>query len=59
MALAILTPGCIDIPTESKALVTLFIVLLSFLIVLNAFLIVLLLFYFLPFTKPGRKRRKK
>ena len=59
LTLAVLLPGCIDIPVESKALIAFFVVVLSLLIVLNAFLIVLLLFYFLPFTKPKRKRKRR
>lgn len=58
MALAVLLPGCIDIPNESKALLQAFVIMLAALIVLNLFLIMLLLFYFLPFTKPTRKRKK-
>ena len=59
LALAILLPGCIDLPDDSKALLTLFMVLVAGLIVLNGFLILLLFFYFLPFTKPTRKRKRR
>ena len=59
IALAVLLPGCIDIPDESKSLIKAFVIVLSALVVLNLFLIVLLLFYFLPFTKPTRKRKKR
>jgi hypothetical protein len=59
LALAILLPGCLDLPDDSKALLTLFLILVSALIVLNGFLILLLFFYFLPFTKPTRKRKRK
>ncbi len=59
LALAILLPGCIDLPEDSKALLTLFIILVSALIVLNGFLILLLFFYFLPFTRPTRRRKRK
>ena len=59
LALAILLPGCIDLPDDSKALLTLFMVLVAALIVLNGFLILLLFFYFLPFTRPTRKRKRR
>jgi hypothetical protein len=57
--LAILLPGCIDLPEESKDLLELFIILLSLNILLNSFLILLLVFYFLPFTRPMRPRKNK
>ena len=59
LALAILLPGCIDLPEDSKALITLFMVLVAGLIVVNVLLIVLLFFYFLPFTRPTKKRKRR
>jgi hypothetical protein len=59
LALAIPLPGCIDLPEDSKALITLFMVLVAGLIIVNGFLIVLLFFYFLPFTRPTRRQKRR
>lgn len=59
LALAILLPGCIDLPEDSKNLLQVFVVLLSVNIFLQLVLFLILLFYFLPFTRPVRRRRRK
>lgn len=58
LILALILPGCIDIPPESKGLIMFFVVLLSVNIVLQVVVIALLAFYFLPFTRPRRRGRK-
>lgn len=59
LALAVLLPGCIDLPEDSKNLLQVFIVLLAVNVFLQMVLFVLLIFYFLPFTRPARRRRRK
>ena len=55
---AVLLTGCIDLPPETKGLVYVFVVLHGIQIVLQVILILLLAFYFLPFTRPTKKRRR-
>ncbi|MEN8148952.1 MAG: hypothetical protein ABFS86_03965 [Planctomycetota bacterium] len=55
---AFLLAGCIDLPDETKGLVYLFVVLHIIHIGLQVILILLLVFYFLPFTRPTRLRKK-
>ena len=52
-------PGCIDLPDDTKDLLRVFTVVLAVNILLNLALIVLLVFYFFPFTRPRRIRRRK
>ena len=59
IALAALLPGCLDLPEETKGWVQTFVVLLAVNAFLQVVLIALLLFYFLPFTRPARRRRRK
>ena len=54
---AFLLAGCIDLPDETKGLVYLFTVLHIIQISLQVVLILLLMFYFLPFTRPTRKKK--
>ena len=58
LALAVLLPGCFELPEEDRALLEVFVVVLSVNVFLNLVLILLILFYFLPFTRPGRRKRK-
>jgi len=55
---AVLLTGCIDLPPETKGLVYVFVVLHGIQIVLQVILILLLAFYFLPFTRPTKKRKR-
>jgi hypothetical protein len=59
LILAVLLPGCLDLPDETKGLVSVFIVVLSVNVVLNLVLVLLILFYFLPFTRPKRTKRRR
>ena len=56
---AVLLTGCIDLPPETKGLVYVFVVLHGIQIVLQVILILLLAFYFLPFTRPTKKRKRR
>jgi len=59
IALAAPLAGCVDLPEETKGWVQAFVVLLGVNAFLQIVLILLLLFYFLPFTRPFRRRRRR
>jgi hypothetical protein len=58
IGLAVLATGCVDLPEKTQDLLEVFIVVVSVCIVLNLVLILLIVFYFLPFTRPKRRKRK-
>ena len=59
LALAVLVPGCIDIPDNSKDMLVAFSAILIVQTLVESILIVLILFYFLPFTRPMRVKKPK
>jgi hypothetical protein len=58
LVVASLFAGC-GVFDEERELVQVFVVLLAVTAGLNLLLIALMLFYFLPFTRPLRKRRRR
>ncbi len=58
VSLAILLGGCLELPDEDRRLIEVFVVVLGVNVFLNIVLILLILFYFLPFTRPKRRKRK-
>ena len=59
LVLLLVLPGCIDLPDDTKGLIEVFIVLLAVNIFLQVVLLTMLFLYFLPFTRPARRRRRR
>jgi hypothetical protein len=59
IALAAFVPGCIDLPEDTKTLLEIFISVLLVNTAMQLVVLLLLLFYFLPFTRPMRPKKRK